>query len=113
VGPVYGVLDLPDPGAAIYAQAGGAFAVAFGYLLWIAPRDGTLTRVVAAGSALATLLLVLGGVAWIVEMGSEAAGHHTLLAAVALPTLAVLGLAEAAIASRRVAILLPSDQPLG
>jgi hypothetical protein len=36
---LYDALDLPNPGAAPYAQTGGVFTIAFGYLLWIAPRE--------------------------------------------------------------------------
>ena len=99
---LYGALDLPNPGVAVYAQAGGVFTIAFGYLLWIAPREERLVRPIAAASAVANLLLVLIGIAWVVDTHMSVSSRHAL-AAVALVTVAgVLGLFEARIAGRGV-----------
>jgi hypothetical protein len=105
---LYDALDLPNPGAAPYAQAGGVFTIAFGYLLWIAPREERLIRPVAAASAAANLLLVLMGLAWVVDTHMGAASHHAAAAAAFVTVLGALGLIEARIASRSAGILEPS-----
>jgi hypothetical protein len=102
---LYDALDLPNPGAAPYAQAGGVFTIAFGYLLWIAPRDERLIRPIAAASAAANLLLVLMGVAWVIDTHLNAASHHAAAAAAFVTVLGAFGLLEARIASRRVGVL--------
>ena len=105
---LYEALDLPNPGAAPYAQAGGVFTIAFGYLLWIAPREERLIRPVAAASAAANLVLVLMGLAWVVDTHMSAASHHTAAAAAFVTVLGALGLLEARIAGRSAGILEPS-----
>ena len=105
---LYGALDLPNPGVAVYAQAGGVFTAAFGYLLWIAPREERLIRPIAAASAAANLLLVLMGIAWVVDTHMSTASHHAAAGAVFVVVLGLLGLLEVRIASRRVGVLRPS-----
>jgi hypothetical protein len=105
---LYSALDLPNPGAAPYAQAGGVFTMAFDYLLWIAPREERLVRPIAAASAAANLLLVVMGLAWVVDTHMTAASHHAAAAAAFVTVLGALGLLEARIASRRLGVLEPS-----
>ena len=105
---LYDALDLPNPGVAPYAQAGGVFTIAFGYLLWLAPREERLVRPIAAVSAAANLLLVLMGIAWVVDTHLGVSSRHALAAAVFVAVLGALGVLEARIASRRVGVLKPS-----
>ena len=100
---LYGALDLPNPGVAVYAQVGGVFTLAFGYLLWIAPRDERLLRPIAAASAAANLLLFAMGIAWVIDTHVGVSSRHAFAAAVFVTVLGALGLIEARIASRRVA----------
>ena len=102
---LYDALDLPNPGVAVYAQAGGVFTIAFGYLLWIAPRDERLLRPIAAASAAANLLLVLMGIAWVLDERMGISRPHALAAAALVTAAGVLGLLEARIAGRRVGAL--------
>jgi hypothetical protein len=102
---LYDVLDLPNPGVAVYAQAGGVFTMAFGYLLWIAPREERLLRPIAAVSAAANLLLVLMGIAWVLDERMGISMPHALAAAALVTVAGVLGLLEARIAGRRVGAL--------
>jgi hypothetical protein len=105
---LYDALDLPNPGVAVYAQAGGVFTAAFGYLLWIAPREERLLRPIASASAAANLLLALMGIAWAVDTHMGVSSPHAVAAAVYVSVLGALGLLEAAIVSRRVGVLEPS-----
>jgi hypothetical protein len=102
---LYDALDLPNPGVAVYAQAGGVFTMAFGYLLWIAPREERLLRPIAAASAAANLLLVLMGIAWVVDRHVGVSSRHALAATAFVAVIGVLGLLEARIAGRRVGAL--------
>jgi hypothetical protein len=106
---LYSALGLPDPDPAIYAQAGGAFAVGFAYALWVAPRDSNLTRVVSAVSALINVLLAAVAAAWLADLHLSLPGHAELAVGIAIPVLLALAVAEGAIARRNVAILVPSD----
>jgi hypothetical protein len=106
---LYDRVGLPDPDPAIYAQVGGAFAVGFAYVLWIAPRDAKMTRVLSAMSALVNVLLALLALAWLADTHAELPGHDVLALALAVPPLVGLAIVEGAIASRNVAMLLPSD----
>jgi hypothetical protein len=106
---LYSALGLPEADPAIYAQAGGAFALGFGYALWLAPRATTLTRVVAATSALINVLLAALAVAWLADTHVSLPGHEALALGLAVPVLVTVAVVEAVIASRSVAILLPPD----
>ncbi len=97
---LYSSVGLPDPDPAIYAQIAGAFAVAVGYLLWIAHRDVHLTRAVAAASALANALLAVLAVAWLADSQMELPGHEALVLGLLVPAFGVLAAVEARIASR-------------
>jgi hypothetical protein len=106
---LYDLLGAHKPNPAPLAQFAGILLCAFGYLLWIAPRDVRLTRAVAAGSAFANGATVLLAAAW------ELPGRLTLPAkddaaiiAVALVS-GAFAIAEGFIASRSVAMLLPPD----
>ena len=106
---LYESLDLPQADPALYAQVAGGLLVAFGYLLWIAPRETHLTRGVAAAAALANAAGTVVLAAWLLlgDLGLGALGV-TLLAALAV-ALAAFAAAEALVASRSVAMLLPPD----
>ena len=104
---LYEAFGVRHPGEAIYAQVGGAFALALAYVLWIAPRSDDVTRAVAAASAVANALIAAVAVAWLMhdrfDLGSSI--ELAVLAAVA----AFYAGAEAWIASRSVAMLGPGD----
>ena len=106
---LWDALDLPQARPELWTQLAGALLLAVAYLLWIAPRDEAVTRAAAATgcvvNALATVILV----AWLLG-GDLDAGTlgKTLLWLTALAT-AVYAVAEAYIASRRLAPLLPLD----
>ncbi len=106
---LYRTLDLPRPEPELFAQLAGALLVAFAYLLWLAPRDETLTLVVAAAAALAnaTAVVLVGG--WLVAGDLDVGGRGTTLLASVAVLVALFAALEAAIASRRIAILLPPD----
>jgi hypothetical protein len=106
---LYKALGAHKPNPAPLAQLAGIFFCAFAYLLWIAPRDVRLTRAVAAGSAFANGATVLLVLAWELpgRVGLPARDDAALVAvAVVCGAFAV---AEAVIASRSVAMLLPPD----
>ena len=106
---LFDALDLPRPQPAIWTQVAGALLVALGYLLWIAPRDVRLTHAVALAGAVANGLAAVIVVSWLLfgELGVGALGT-TLLVATALAC-AAFATAEAVIASRSVAMLMPQD----
>ena len=106
---LYSALHLPNPGVAIYAQLGGAFALSMGYLLWISPREPALARPVAAAAALTNVVLALVAAAWIVESRGDLAGHHTLVLVICIPLLLAVAALEARIASRGAGIPLLSE----
>jgi hypothetical protein len=106
---LYDRLGLPDPDPAIYAQVGGAFAVGFAYLLWIAPRDAKMTRVVSAMAALVNVLLALVAIAWLADTHMNLPGSDVAALFAAVPPLLILAGFEAVFASRNVATLLPTD----
>jgi hypothetical protein len=106
---LYNRLGLPDPDPAIYAQVGGAFAVAFAYLLWIAPRDAKMTRVVSATAALVNVALAVLALAWLADTHLNLPGHDVAALFAAVPPLLVLAALEAVIAGRNAAVLLPTD----
>ena len=106
---LYSALGLPEAHSAIYAQVGGAFALGFGYALWLAPRATALTRVLAATSALINVLLAVLAVAWLANTHVSMPGHEALALGLAVPVLVAVAALEAVIASRSVAILLPPD----
>jgi hypothetical protein len=106
---LYDALGAHKPNPAPIAQLAGVFFCAFAYLLWIAPRDVRLTRAVAAAGVVAnggTALLVL---AWeLPGRLSLPAAQDALVIGVAV-VCGAFAAAEAVIASRSVAMLLPPD----
>jgi hypothetical protein len=106
---LYATIDMHQPNPAPFAQLAGIFFYGFAYLLWIAPRDVRLARAVAAASGLVHGLVALLVVVW------EIPGRITLprqesaiIIGIAVVS-AAFALAEGAIASRNVAMLLPPD----
>jgi hypothetical protein len=106
---LYDLLHAHKPNPAPLAQLAGILLCAFAYLLWIAPRDVRLTRAVAAASAFANGATLLLAAAW------ELPGRLTLPAKDDAAIIFVglvcgaFAVAEAYIASRSVAMLLPQD----
>ena len=82
---LYHEFGLSAPDQAVFAQTAGAFMIAMGYLLWIAPKSETLTRAVAAGSALAHGLVAALCFVWLIVDRTTLGTHQaTALAAVGL-----------------------------
>ena len=106
---LYGALELPQGSPELWTQLAGVLLAGFAYLLWIAPRDPRLTQGVSAAAAAVNVAGALVVVLWLLvgDYGSGALGT-VLLGAVAVAA-AVFGAAEATIASRSVAILMPPD----
>jgi len=104
---LYEAVEVPHPDPAVYAQIAGAFALGFAYLLWIGPRNTPLTQAVAAGGTIVHGFAALIGIVWLFREGTEAPATAGLLALVVIA--AVYAVAEAAIASRSVAMLVPGD----
>ena len=107
---LFNALDLPRGEPELFAQVAGALFLAFGYLLWIAPRDVRLTHAVAAAAAFASGFGAIVVAAWLVAgdlPGVGDAGKAALAALAAV--LAAFAVVEAMIASRNVAMLLPPD----
>jgi hypothetical protein len=88
---LYDALGAHKPNPAPLAQLAGVFFCAFAYLLWIAPRDVRLARAVAAAGKL-----------------SLPAQQDVVVLGVAV-VCGAFAVAEAVIASRSVAMLLPPD----
>ena len=104
---LYEAFGVSAPDHAVFAQSGGAFVLAIGYLLWIAPRDVRLTHAAAAASTLAHALVAAMCSVWLVEdRGTLTTSEATGLVAVAA-TCTIMALASALIARRNVAMLLP------
>jgi hypothetical protein len=49
---LYGVLGLPPPEPAVFAELGGVLLLGFAYLLWVAPDYAVLVRRVGEAAAL-------------------------------------------------------------
>jgi hypothetical protein len=106
---LYEALGAHKPNPAPLAQLAGVLFVAFAYLLWIAPRDVKLTRVVAAAGVIAnggTALLVL---AWELPGKLSLPTQQDVLVIGVAVVCGAFAVAEAVIASRSVAMLLPPD----
>ena len=108
-GSLFDALGLPRAQPALYAQIAGGLLLAFAYLLWIAPRESHLTRGVAAAAALANAAAATVLVAWLVAGDLDAGGLGVALLAALAAALAAFAVAEALVASRSVAMLLPPD----
>ena len=106
---LYDAVDLPRADPALYAQVAGGLLVAFGYLLWIAPRESHLTRGVAAAAAVANAAGAVILAAWLLVGELDVGALGTALLAVLAVFLALFAVAEALVASRSVAMLLPPD----
>jgi hypothetical protein len=106
---LYNALGAHKPNPAPLAQLAGILFCAFAYLLWIAPRDVRLTRAVAAGSAIANGATALLALAWEVAGDLTLPAHQDALVLLVAAACAGFAIAEAVIASRSVAMLLPSD----
>jgi hypothetical protein len=101
---LFDALRLPHPEPEVYAQLAGALLAAFAYLLWIAPRDTRLTQGVAAAMAIANGLAAAVLFVWLLNGSVEGALLWLLV-----PLLSMFALAEAWIASRSAAMLMPGD----
>ena len=101
---LYETLDLPIADPALYAQLAGAVMLAVAYLLWIAPRDVRLTQAVAASAALGNGLSAAILLVWLATDNVDG-----VLLWAFVPVLAGFAAAEAWIAARNVAMLLPPD----
>jgi hypothetical protein len=105
---LYELIGVPPGEPALWTQAAGVFLVALGYLLWIAPRDARLTQGVALAAAIANLGAAALIVAWLLT-GIETDGPGAVLLILVAAVAAAFGAAEAWIASRSVAMLVPGD----
>jgi hypothetical protein len=103
-GGLYDALDLPHPEPELFTQVAGGLLLAFGYLLWIAPRDASLTQAVSFTAAFANALGTVVLLVWL-------AGGYVdgILLWALVPVLAAFAVLEARIASRSVPMLLPPD----
>jgi hypothetical protein len=101
---LYDALDLPLPRPELYAQIAGAALLGFAYLLWIAPRSEAVTQAVTLAAAIGNALSAVILLVWLVRGDVDG-----LLLWLFLPVCAVSAAIEAAIASRRVALLVPGD----
>jgi hypothetical protein len=106
---LFDAVDLPDPQPALWTQLAGVLLVALGYLLWIAPRDVRLTQGIALAAAFANGAGAVVIVAWLLFGELDTGGFGTTLLALTAAVSAVYAVAEAWIASRSVAMLLPPD----
>ena len=106
---LFDALDLPHAEPELFVQVAGGLLVAFGYLLWLAPRDEALAQVVSAPAAVANAAGAVLLAAWLLfgELGTGALG--TTLLAVTTALLAFFAVFEARIASTRVNVLLIRD----
>ena len=69
---LYDWLDLPQALPALLTQVGGAFVVAFAYLLWrAAAKPGELRRTVAIAAAMANGAAALIIAAWLIFRGRQ------------------------------------------
>jgi hypothetical protein len=105
---LYGALGLPETSPELWAQLAGTLLLAFSYLLWIAPRNARLTQAVAFAAAIANLGGAVVVFAWL-GRGIETDAFGTPLLVLIGVAGAVFGAAEAWIASRSVAMLVPGD----
>jgi hypothetical protein len=103
-GGLYDALGLPHPEPELFTQVAGGLLLAFGYLLWIAPRETSLTQAVSLTAAFAN---GLGAVVLLVWLAGGYVDSVLLWALV--PVLTAFAVLEARIASRSVALLLPPD----
>jgi hypothetical protein len=105
---LYERLGIPRGEPELWTQAAGVLLLALAYLLWIAPRDARLTQGVALAAAIANLGGAALIVAWLLS-GIDTEGPGAVLLVVIAAVAAVFGAAEAWIASRSVAMLVPGD----
>jgi hypothetical protein len=101
---LYDALGLPLPRPELYAQIAGAALLGFAYLLWISPRNDNLTPAVALAAAIGNALSAVILLVWLVRGDVDG-----FLLWLFVPVCAVSATIEGAIASRRVAMLVPGD----
>ena len=106
---LFRALDLPRAEPELWTQIAGGLLLAFGYLLWIAPRDVRLTQAVSATAAVANALGVIVIVVWLLVGDLAIGGLGTALLLVLAGILAFFAAAEAVIASRSIAMLMAPD----
>jgi hypothetical protein len=105
---LYERLGVPNGEPELWTQAAGMLLLALAYLLWIAPRDARLTQGVALAAAIANLGGATLIVAWLLT-GLDTDGPGAVLLVLVAVVAAAFGAAEAWIASRSVAMLVPGD----
>ena len=106
---LYETLGIAPIKAAIPAQVAAVFAVALAYLMWIAPRHGALTHAVAAAAALANTLVAVVSLVWVFAAPSDLRPNDAVFLGAAATAAFAAAAAEAWIASRSVAMLVPGD----
>ena len=106
---LFAALDLPSGEPELWTHVAGALLVGFAYLLWIAPREPHLANGVVGAAALANGLGAIVIPVWLVFGELRTGGLGTALLLAAAIALAAFAAAEAFLASRSVAILLPPD----
>lgn len=100
-------LDLPPADPALWAQLAGTGPLGLAYLLWIAPRDDALARATALAAGVANALAATILAVWLVEGDLRVGALGKTLLALTAAAAAVFAFAEVAVASRRLAPLLP------
>jgi hypothetical protein len=101
-------LDLPQPRPEVWTQLAGILLLAFAYLLWVAPRNAKLTQAVALTAATANLAGAALIAVWL-GRGIDTGATGTLVLIAVAVAAAAYGAAEAWIASRSIAVLVPGD----
>jgi hypothetical protein len=93
----YDAFDLPQALPALAAQLGGVFALAFAYVLWVAPRSSVL-RKIAGAAAVADGLAALILAVWLIFRDKEDLGIGDLGTALLILAIVILaGLAAAVV----------------
>ena len=106
---LFAALDLPQAEPELWTNVAGGLLIAFGYLLWIAPREPHTTSAVAAAAAFANGLGALVLPLWLLFGDLDVGALGTTLLLLVTAILAFFAVAEGYLASRSVAILLPPD----
>ena len=105
---LYELLGLPRASPELWTQLAGLLLLAFAHVLWLAPRSGHATQLVALAGAIANVGAAAVIATWLARGLDVDTVGSAVLWLVAVVS-AAFGAVEAWIASRSVAILVPGD----
>ena len=106
---LYDALDLPHPRPEIATQLAGVLLLALAWLFYVAPRNSGLMNAAGGAGAIANAGSAAVIVGWLLAGDLDINGRGTfLLAVIAIVSLGFAA-AQAVVAGRSIALLMPKD----